>query len=128
MVFAAEQNSDSGSSGSSSSKSDKMAPPGEADEKAKEGRPRLQPHLSPWGWYRTCESSQAQPLLSSGQSDGPPRSPRCPCPCHHAPPPLRRLTSVVGSPHYTAPEVTSSGAGLRGALWTRGVLETLSPS
>lgn len=136
VVFAAEQNSDSGSSsGSSSSKSDKMAPtPGEADEeKAKEGEaaPATPTSGPPRGLVPNLESPpSSSPSSPVGKSDGPSRSPEgAPAPpatFTTPPPPLRRLTSIVGSPHYTAPEVTSSGSrgydGRAVDTWSAGVI------
>jgi serine/threonine protein kinase len=56
--------------------------------------------------------SEYTSTASSSSSSSAPPSPLL-SPPHSTPstPQLRRLTSVVGSPHYTAPEVTSSGGG-----------------
>ncbi len=127
VVFASEQSSDSSNNIGGGSNSDEVTPTlSEPDGQAIEGAGCSPGNLAP-----NLESPPSStPSTPVGKSDGTPRTPEgvpVTASSFATPPPaLRRLTSVVGSPHYTAPEVTSSGSrgydGRAVDTWSAGVI------
>jgi len=131
VVFASEQNIETSiSCGNSGSNGDEMAPALSEREKDRSkdcwepSREPLLPNLE------SPPSSGPSSPVGMSKSDGTPRSPEG-APVRVSslttpPPTLRRLTSVVGSPHYTAPEVTTSGSrgydGRAVDTWSAGII------